>query len=71
MKDIMPVQSVLFDKDKYTLEKARHYLYIHHLRDFGVDDTPNFYRFRQFQPPEDSKYYTLKFHNGVQYIIHY
>lgn len=65
------IQSVLFNKHLWTIEQARKYLQKHHLKDMGVDETENFYRYRQMTPPKDTKYYTKVLKGGVEMIIHY
>ena len=65
------IQSVLFDKHLWSLEQTRKYLKTHHFKDMGVDETENFYRYRQFDPPHDSKYYTKVLKGGVEMVIHY
>ena len=67
----MAVQSVLFNKHFWTQEQARKYLKRHHYMDNGVDETTNFFRYRQFDPPKDSRYYIKTLKHGVELVIHY
>jgi hypothetical protein len=65
------IQSVLFDKHLWNQSSARKYLIKHGFKDNGVDETENFFRYRQHEPPKDSKYYTKTLKHGVEYVIHY
>jgi len=65
------IQSVTFDKHLWTQSQARKYLARHHFKDNGVDETENQYRYRQHEPPKDSKYFIKTLRGGVQYVIHY
>lgn len=67
----MPVQSVLFEKSKFTLKTARAWLKLHKHQGLDVDVKPSHYRFRQFPPKKTYKYYTKKVDDGVEYIILY
>ena len=44
------VQSVLFRKKLFSLHLSKEWLKKHHYKDKGVDEKPNFYRFRQYDP---------------------
>jgi hypothetical protein len=44
------VQSVIFDKSKFSLEDARSWLLSNKYKDKGVDEKKNFWRFRQLNP---------------------
>ena len=67
----MGVQSVLFKKADYSLSEA-----IKKLLEMGfdftkVDETTNYYRFRQYDPIENAKY-TIKnssSERGVKFVI--
>jgi len=67
----MTVQSVLFNKNFWTQEQARKYLMTHHFKDNGVDETTNMFRYRQYEPPKDSRYYIKTLKHGVELVIHY
>lgn len=67
----MPVQSVLFDKHLWSQAHARNYLKKHHLKDMGVDETENEFRYRQIEPDKNKRYYTKTLRHGVQYVIMY
>jgi hypothetical protein len=47
-------QSIIFPKDKYTVEEARKWLKNHGKSHGKVDTTDNYHRFRQFDPSECS-----------------
>jgi len=49
------VQSVLFDKSKFSLHLSKEWLKHHHYHHADVDDKPNTYRFRQVSPKEVKK----------------
>jgi hypothetical protein len=49
------VQSVLFDKSKFSLHLSKEWLKHHHYHHVDVDDKPNTYRFRQVSPKEAKK----------------
>jgi hypothetical protein len=70
------IQSVLFDKDKYTLKEAVRFLINHNYRHSKVDETENFYRFRQIDPYmlAGEGYKTVVTKNigdGIKFIIYY
>lgn len=46
------IQSVIFDKDNWTVESAREWLAAHDFRSDKVDETDESLRFRQFDPEE-------------------
>lgn len=64
------VQSVRFDKSRFTKEQARAWLKAHGFRSGALDETENEYRFRQVDP-NDSKYrYRSKpATSGVRFIM--
>jgi hypothetical protein len=53
------LQTVLFPKDKFSLEKASKWLEEHKYKHSKVDTTEHFHRFRQM-PPTGHKFYTRK-----------
>jgi ribosomal protein S15P/S13E len=62
------VQSVIVPKDKYTLDEAIDYVR-KHFKMTKIDIKPNYYRFRQFHPRPNAKYFTKKLDNGIMLII--
>ena len=72
------VQSVLFDKSKNTLEEAYDFLQRHELKNKGVDEKEETYRFRQYNPAYIKKLgYTeyrtipIDIKKGIQFVIAY
>jgi hypothetical protein len=50
----MEVQSVIFPRDLFSPTKAKSWLRAHGFRSFKMDETDNYFRFRQ-RPPENFK----------------
>lgn len=65
----MPLQSILFDKKKWKLNKAINWLKFHNYK-YDVDITENKYRFRQLKNKKNKKYYTINIGNGIEYVIY-
>jgi len=65
------IQSVLFDKQKFTPAKARAWLKKHKLISKKIDTTADYHRFRQFNPSYKNgiKYRTVSIAPGIKYII--
>ena len=61
------LQTVLFPKDKFSLEKASKWLEEHKYKHSKVDTTGHFHRFRQM-PPTGHKFYTKKLLNGIDLV---
>lgn len=66
----MAIQSVLFDKTKWTIPQARHWLSSHGFVFIKVHTTEHYHRFRQYDPRKE-KYRTQKIGNGIEYVIGY
>ena len=66
----LEVQSILFDKDKYSVDEARAWLKSHNKRYDKVDTTENKYRFRQFNPDlcDKGSFRTEEITSGIQFI---
>jgi len=64
------VQSVLIPKKYFTKEKAINYI-VKHFKYKKIDETPKYYRFRQFRPNKNSNYSSKKLKNGVILVIEY
>jgi len=64
------IQSVLVPKDKFTRSDAIKYIR-EHFQYKKIDSTQrkNFYSFRQFDPTENSKYFTKVLDNGVELVF--
>lgn len=65
------IQSVLFDKSKFTIDDAIYWALSHGFIVKKVDETLNKFRFRQFNPNYKYKYYTKKITPGIEFIIAY
>jgi hypothetical protein len=70
------VQSIIFDKSKFTLEQARQFLKQNKYKDKGVDEKKKFWRFRQYNPLTVKRkgyahYITKPLENGIELIIAY
>jgi hypothetical protein len=63
------IQSVLFPKDKFTIQKARKWLRENDHKITKVDKTDNYLRFRQEDPDKFNKYRTKTLPNGVQFVL--
>ena len=66
----MPLQSILFAKDKWSVFRAIIWMREHGYQVYKIDTThsPHFYRFRQLPPPF-KHYTTKKIGNGVELVI--
>lgn len=66
------VQSVIFPKAHFTLEKAKEWLKKYHYNNSEeVDDKPNYFRFRQHSPSKKYKYYISHHERGIEFVIAY
>ena len=65
------IQSVIFNKKFWSQDQARKYLLRHHFIDHGVDETDNYYRYRQHEPDSSKRYFTKTLKSGIEYIIMY
>lgn len=68
----MTVQSLLFPKDKWTAEAARAWIGSHdEFADHGVDETEEYYRFRQADPATfaDGSMRTIDFGQNIRAIV--
>jgi len=70
------VQSVIIDKNKYELIDALLYILKYGRRANKVDETVNYYRFRQVEPLILDKkgynnYKTIEIDDGIKYVIAY
>jgi hypothetical protein len=68
------VQSVIFNKNLWSIPKARDWIYQHGFTDlYGVDKKVNVHRWRQIPPEdlEDYDYFTKDLNNGVKLVIAY
>lgn len=65
----MGVQSIIFEKTKFTIPQAIRWLNRHKHLHYKVDEKPNYYRFRQYDPIRGKRYFTKIVDDGVKYII--
>ena len=65
------VQSVLVPKDMFSRAEAIKYIKEHFTFCKIDSKSPNFYRFRQFDPTKGSRYLTKVLKNGVELVIEY
>jgi hypothetical protein len=66
------VQSVLIPKNKFTLKQAKAYVKKHfQFKKVDINQRPNYYSFRQFDPTKGSTYSTIKLKNGILLVIEY
>jgi hypothetical protein len=65
------VQSVLFNKANWNITKSRKWLKDHgFVYNSKVHTTPNFHRFRQYNPPKGARYIIKKISNGsIELVI--
>lgn len=65
------VQSIIFDKQYWTITSAKRFLRAKNYVAPKVDETVNFYRFRQFDPNKGKHYFTKpsKKYPSVKYVI--
>jgi hypothetical protein len=61
------LQTILFPKAHFTKAKAIAWLMEHHHLYTKIDETANFYRFRQ-QTPHGGRYYTKTLPNHVELV---
>lgn len=65
----LTVQSLLFDKDKFTTDKARMWAKEHGFRTDKVDITENKVRLRQKMPSQFKDFRTISFSNGIKAVV--
>ena len=64
------LQSIIFDKQLYSLREAKHWLLMHHYKPIKpVHSTTNFYRFRMSEPNPRNRYYTKHITDGIMFIF--
>lgn len=67
----MTIQSVIFDRSKYSQKRAQAWLRRHEFKRFSVDIKPKTYRYRQAEPNKRKRYMTVRAAPGVKYIVMY
>lgn len=63
------IQSILFDKHKWTIANAKKWLLNHGHKVIKVDISDNFLRFRQKTPNPNMRYRTIHIGNGIEFIL--
>ncbi len=68
----MPIQSVLFDKKKYTTTSARKWLIRHNLKPIKrVDKTKNLLRYRLEDPKKFKSFRTITLSANIKAVVGY
>jgi len=69
----MIVQSVIIDKNLNTLKQATDWILKHKYKVYKIDETINFYRFRQVQPDYNRHFITklIDPHKMIYLIVEY
>jgi hypothetical protein len=71
----MSIQSILFDRNIYSLSEAKKWIKDHGYKESfngkDVDIKPRHYRFRQLEPNSVYKYRTKSLSHGIKFIIEY
>lgn len=62
------LQSIIIPKKNFSKQEAIHWIINHNHHIYKIDETDNFYRFRQREPRAHGKYYTIKLKNGIEMI---
>ena len=63
------VQSILFKKSIYSLPMVKEWIHENGFHMRKIHETKNMYRVRQFPPSPNSRYYTKRITNGIEFII--
>jgi len=67
----MSVQSIIFNKNMYSVNDAMHWLLIHGYRYIKVDETKSYYRFRQYNPKHNEYYRVVAITPSIKFIMGY
>jgi len=62
------LQTILFPKEHFSLKQSIKWLLEHGFK-YEVDETREFYRFRQHEPIPGGKYYTKRLPNKVEFVF--
>ena len=62
------ISTILFDKRRWSVPKAKKWLASHGYSSRKVDVTTNYYRFRQHVPNPNRRYYTVMLPNYVHLV---
>jgi hypothetical protein len=63
------VQSVIFDKKKFTVSQAKKWLTRNNFKHGKVDVKPHYYRFRQHLPSEYKRFRMERIEPGVLFVL--
>ena len=64
------IQAILFEKDKFTADKAREFLKKHNYKQIKrVDKTTNFLRYRIRKPKKNAMYRMIDFGDDIKAVI--
>ena len=64
------IQAILFEKDKFTTDKARKFLKKHNYKQIKrVDKTTNFLRYRIRKPKKNGMYRIIDFGDDIKAVI--
>jgi hypothetical protein len=67
----MVLQTILVPKSNYTEKEAIKWIEQNKYKLLKIDETTNFYRFRQTIPGKNVKYYTKTLPNGIKLVFEY
>jgi len=65
------IHSILFDKNKFTVDSAMNWIITHGFKIKKIHMTKNQIRFRQFPPKKNYKYATKRITNGIEFVFAY
>lgn len=63
------VQSILLPKSKFTEKEAMGYMTLKKKKISKMDETVNFYRFRQLEPIKGANYFIRYGTSGIGYVM--
>lgn len=67
----MVVQSIIFNKNEWSINSAKQWLEHHGYIHSKVDVKPHFYRFRQLKPNHNKRFRTQILPSGIELILMY
>lgn len=68
LSEASTIQSLIFDKDKFSLAQAKEWAKKHDFK-MGVDEKEDTYRLRQKDPGKFKRFATKSFGNGIKAVI--
>lgn len=63
------VQSVIIDKTHHSLPSAINWIKNHNFKNYKIDETSHYYRFRQLSPNNFNNFITKDIGNGIKLVI--